>query len=142
MGGAYTDPVKGGLAVGEAVLEAASRGQADLLLPLQGVLTLRLRPLTPPVRLQGVGSLTAPACTQAQTVKAQGCTDTDRHRHRHRQAQTVTDRQAQTQTGTDTGRDSQDQAGTDTDMYRHRHGQSRPGLQRMSVLLPEVINTQ
>lgn len=75
MSGAYTDPVKGGLAVGEAVLKAASGRQADLLLPLQGVLTLRLRPLTPPVGLQRVGSLAAPERTQARTVKTRVAPD-------------------------------------------------------------------
>ena len=53
--------VKGSLAVGEAVLKAASRGQLHKLLPFQSVFTLCLCLLTPPVGLQCVGSLAAPA---------------------------------------------------------------------------------
>ena len=53
--------VEGSLAVGEAVFKAASRRQLDQLLPFQGVLTLCLCLLTPPVGLQCVGSLAAPA---------------------------------------------------------------------------------
>lgn len=53
--------VEGSLAVGEAVFKAASRRQLDQLLPFQGVLTLCLCLLTPPIGLQCVGSLAAPA---------------------------------------------------------------------------------
>lgn len=66
---ANADLVKGSLAMGEAVLEAASRGQLHQLLPFEGVLTLCLCLLTPPIGLQCVCSLAAPA------VRSSDCSD-------------------------------------------------------------------
>ena len=66
---ADAEAVKVGLALAEAVFEAARGGQGGALLPLQTVFTLRFCLLTPPVGLQGVGCL-PPSADGAHIITA------------------------------------------------------------------------